>query len=128
MTPAAVVLDSSVWIEILGSGPLSKICEKERVGASLVIVPTLVFYEVYRKICSMLSEDQALAAVAAMAQHEVLDLTQDVALTAADLSLQHDLGMADSLILAHAKLKGATLVTLDNDFSGIPGVKIPRKK
>ena len=52
----------------------------------------------------MLSEEQAFAVVTAMAQHEVLDLIQDVALTAADLSLQHDLGMADSLILAHAQL------------------------
>ena len=121
------LLDSSVWIEILGSGPLSKSCLKELKSAELVVVPTLVIYEVYRKITQSASDDQALSAISNLTQHSVVELSQDVALTAADLSLQYKLGMADSFVLAHAQRANATLVTLDNDFAGTPNTLILRR-
>jgi toxin FitB len=94
---------------------------------TLSIVPTLVLYEVYRKISTSISEDQALSVVALMSQQKVMDLTRDVALGAADLSIQYKLPIADSLILAHARHENALLVTLDNDFAKIDGVKVLRK-
>lgn len=121
-----MLLDSSVWIEILGSGPLAELSKKELRTASSVVVPTVVLFEVYKKIVSSVGEDQALSAAALLSQHVLVDLTQEVALTAADLSLQHKLGMADSLVLAHAHHAGAVLVTLDNDFSELLGVKVLR--
>lgn len=128
MTARATVLDSSVWIEILGGGPLAKACEKELQASTSVLVPTLVLFEVYRKVLSLVSEDQALSAVAVLSQHEVVDLSREVALTAGDLSIAHGLAMADSFVLAHAHLANATLVTLDNDFAGLPGAKVLRKR
>ena len=74
-----------------------------------------------------MSEDQALSAIAFMSQHKVVDLTREVSLAAADLSIARKLYMADSLVLAHAQLENATLVTLDNDFVGLPNTKILRK-
>jgi toxin FitB len=123
-----LVLDSSIWVEILNRGPLAKMCTKELNNARQVYVPTLVIFEVYRKIASATSEDQALSAIAALSQHEVVDLTREVALSAADLSIQHKLAMADSLVLAHAHQTAAVLLTLDNDFSGIPGVQVLRRQ
>lgn len=121
------LLDSSVWIELLGSGPLAKSCQAELDSAKRILVPTVVLFEVYRKIASTVSEDQALSAIAWMRQKEVVDLDSEIALTAADLSLEHRLPMADSFVLAHAREAHAVLVTLDNDFHGIEGVKILRK-
>ena len=43
-----------------------------------------------------------------------------LALEAADLSLAHGLAMADSLVYATARRFGATLVTSDSDFEGLP--------
>jgi len=123
---SAVVLDSSVWIEILGSGPLSKKCETELQSSSKIIVPTVVLFEVYRKIASNHSEDLALSALTLLTRHEIMDLNQEIAVTAADLSLNHRLPMADSFVLAHAQVAEATLITLDNDFAGISGVKVLR--
>lgn len=120
------LLDSSVWIEILASGPLHKVCRRELTSSPGVVVPTLVIFEVYRKIASALSEDQALSAVAYLNRWSVVPMDQEVALTAADLSIEHRLGMADSIVLAHSIREHARLVTLDNDFAGIPGVKIIR--
>ena len=126
MTSSTKLLDSSVWIEILGSGPLLKACQKEMRAAKIIIVPTIICFEVYRKIARSTTEDKALSAIAIMTQHQVSELTQDIALSAGDISLQFRLGMADSLVLAHANKAGCTLVTLDNDFANIPGVRVLR--
>lgn len=123
----SVLFDSSAWLELLGQGPLSKFCKKELDRAETVHVPTLVLYEVYKKIHLSVSEDQALSAVSLLSQYKVIELTSEIALTAAQLSLQWKLGMADSLILAHAQSAGASLITLDNDFAGIEGVQVIRK-
>jgi toxin FitB len=122
----SVVLDSSVWIEILRTGPLSKKCLGELKGANKIFVPTLVIFEVYRKILRASSEELALSAVALLNTHSSAPLSQEVALLAGDLSLQHSLATADSLVLAHAIDLGAVLVTLDNDFADIDGVKVIR--
>jgi len=121
-----VLLDSSVWIEILNSGPKHLKCQKEFDHAERIIVPMTVIFEVYRKLASLLSEDQALSGITILLKHEIKDLTQEVALTAADLSLQHKLAMADSLILSHAKMTEALFVTMDNDFSGLEDVIVIR--
>jgi predicted nucleic acid-binding protein len=90
-------------------------------------VPTLVLMEVYRKIKSNASEDLALEAMAYLSRHEVLDMNREVALAAADLCLEHRLPMADGIVLAHAEILEDRLLTLDNDFSGIPRALILRR-
>ncbi len=60
--------------------------------------------------------------VSALRTFEHLVLTPEISLLAADLSIQYGLAVADSLVLAHARLLGVPLVTLDNDFNFIPGV------
>ena len=126
MKKRSVLFDSSIWVEILNSGPKHLKCQKEFDQAERVIVPTTVIFEVYRKLASLLSEDQALSGITLLLKHEIRDLTQEVALTAADLSLQHKLGMADSLVLSHARMSEALLVTMDNDFAGLEDVMVIR--
>lgn len=65
--------------------------------------------------------------MAALSQFEVIDLTRDIALLAADLSIHEKLAMADSVVLASARAQQATLVTLDNDFSAVSDVRVLRK-
>ncbi len=120
-----MVVDSSVFLEIIANGPLRAKCEKAISGRS-VFVPTLVLFEVYRKLKSKLTEHDALDAVASLRQFKVLELTAEVALGAGDLSLEHKLAMADSFMLAHARQIGIQLLTLDNNFADIPGVIILR--
>jgi predicted nucleic acid-binding protein len=128
MKRSSVLLDSSVWVEILSKGPLLNKCISEHKKARHIIVPTLVLFEVYRKIASSTSEDKALSAVAHMSQHDVIDLTRDIALTAADISIENKLGMADSIILASARTFSAKLVTIDNDFAQFKDVRVLRGK
>jgi len=120
-----VLLDSSAWIELLSQGPLAHRIERE-VRSVEVVVPTVVLFEVYRKVKRMSSEDRALSAVALMSSHEVVALDAEISLNAADLSIEHALAMADSVILAHACATGAQLLTLDNDFASLSQATVLR--
>ncbi|HEV2722338.1 MAG TPA: type II toxin-antitoxin system VapC family toxin [Thermoanaerobaculia bacterium] len=93
-----------------------------------VIVPTAAIYEVYKWIKRERSEDAALDAVATMKKAIVADLTEEIALIAADLSLSHGLAMADAMMLAFAKANRAELFSTDSDFEEITGVTVFPKK
>jgi predicted nucleic acid-binding protein len=61
-------------------------------------------------------------------QHgRVVDLDTSLALSAARISLESRLPMADSVILATARAHRATLWTQDEDFEGLPGVQYRRQ-
>jgi predicted nucleic acid-binding protein len=61
--------------------------------------------------------------VAIMSQGKVIDLDMDLALAAAKISVDLKLPMADSVMLATARLHGATLWTQDADFEVVQGVQ-----
>jgi len=63
-----------------------------------------------------------------MRQGQVVDLTERIALLAAELSLQEKLPMADSIILATARLHDAHIWTQDADFEGLENVTYAAKK
>lgn len=66
--------------------------------------------------------------MAAMQQGIVVDLDVRIALAAARISLDQRLPMADSVVLATARLYGAMLWTQDADFQGLPGVQYRKRK
>ena len=120
-----MVVDSSVWLEIFLEGKLKDICRKT-ITSSKPKIPSLCLFEIYKKIKTQFSEGEALEAIGSLSQFIELPLTREVSLLAADLSLEFHLAMADSIVLAHARQQGEKLVTLDNDFANIPGVKVLR--
>jgi predicted nucleic acid-binding protein len=63
-----------------------------------------------------------------MQRGTVVGLTAPLAIAASKLSLEHNLPMADNIILATAKEFNATLWTQDSDFEKISGVKYFPKK
>ena len=71
---------------------------------------------------------EGLRAVAAMQQGIVVDLDVRIALAAARISLDQKLPMADSVVLATARLYGAMLWTQDADFQGLPGVQYRKRR
>lgn len=123
-----IVLDSSGWIEFFADGPYAAEFAGRLRQPANVITPTVAIYEVYKWIKRERSEDDALAAVATMKKTNVTDLTEEVALTAADLSLAHGLAMADAMMLAFARENRADLVTTDSGFDGLAGVTVYSKK
>jgi len=72
------------------------------------------------------SEERAIEAVAALRRATVEPVDETLALEAADLSLRHDLAMADAIVYATARRHGARLVTGDADFEGLPDATVIR--
>lgn len=80
-------------------------------------------YEVFKVVHRQRGEDAAIQAVALMKQGVEVDLDGGLALFAAQLGLEHHLPMADSIILATARMHRAALWTQDRDFDGLEGVR-----
>ena len=123
-----IVLDSSAWLEFFGEGPHAREFAARLKQPSAIVTPTVALYEVYKWIKRERSEEEAIHAVATMKKTRVVDLSEEIALTAADLSLAHKLPMADAFMLATARSHDAELLTTDADFAGIQRVTVYAKK
>ena len=117
------VVDSSGWLEFLTDGPLAARYASYLEELDDVLTPTVVVFEVYKWIKRERSEEEALIAAAQIEKTRIVPLTTTVALTAADLGLEHRLAMADSIVYSTALLHQAELVTSDRDFASLPGVE-----
>lgn len=114
------LVDSSGWIEYFLDDPHAAQFEKFLLQTDSLIVPTLVLYEVYRQLIKNVDEKEALFAVTQMEKGKIVPLDQDLSLYAAEVSLKYKLGTADAVIYATALSHKAKLMTLDNDFRGLP--------
>lgn len=117
------VVDSSAWLEYLGGGPNAEAFSAAVEDIDALLVPTITIYEVFKRVSAQRGPDEALQTVALMLQGNVMELDADLAVTAADLSLEEGLPMADSIILASARSRDAVLWTQDADFEDMPGVE-----
>jgi predicted nucleic acid-binding protein len=86
-------------------------------------VPVICIYEVFKRILQQRTRTDALNAVMVMSQGRVVDLDANLAVSAAQLSLEHKMPLADSEILATARSLNATIWTQDADFESLPDVR-----
>ena len=117
------VVDSSGWLEYFADGPNADFFAPAIENTGDLVVPSISIYEVFKRVLQQREESSALQAVAVMQQGFLVDMDTHLALNAAKLSIEHDLPMADSIILATAQSHDATLWTQDSDFAEIDGVK-----
>ena len=117
------IVDSSGWLEYYSGGPNAEHFLPPLLEPSSLIVPTTTLYEVFKVILRETGENEALQAIAAMQKGTVVDLTASVAMNAAKLSKQHNLTMADSIILATAISYDCVIWTQDSDFENFQRVK-----
>jgi predicted nucleic acid-binding protein len=124
-----ILIDSYGWIEYFGEGPLANSYAAfiEKADEKGTVTPTIVVYEVYKKIKSVRGEEKALEAYAQMSRTKIVDLTSSLCLEAADISMNLDLGMADSIIVATAKVYNAQIVTSDQHLKNIERVQFISK-
>jgi len=122
------IVDSSGWLAYFADEINAKHFMAPLSSPTRLIVPAITLYEVFKVILRESSENEALQAVVAMQKGEVVDLNKALALSAARLSLEHQLPMAYSIILATAQQFKATIWTQDVDFKDISKVKYFPKK
>jgi predicted nucleic acid-binding protein len=122
------VVDSSGWLEFFAGGPNAGRFATPITASASLLVPNLSIYEVFKGILQQRGDDDALQAVAIMEQGRVVDLDRSIVLAAARIAIDHELPLADSVMLATAWSYQATLWTQDGDFEGIDHVKYFPKK
>jgi len=120
-----ILIDSYGWIEYFADGPLAEDYAAfiEEPNAEDIVTPTIVIYEVYKRIKSVSGEQKALEAYAQMSRTRIVELTGSISLEAADISITLDLGMADSIVMATAKAYNAEVLTSDEHLKNLEGVR-----
>jgi len=119
-------VDSSGWVEYLGNGPKAVSFAKYLENPETLLLPTIVVYEVYKKMLreqSMILAEKFLSTAFNFQEREII-LDASLAASAAKTSLRSNLPMADAVIYATAQAHQAELVTSDAHFTGLPGVTI----
>ena len=122
------LVDSSGWLEFFADGPNAEFFATPLKNVDELVVPTISIYEVFKSVLRQRDESAGLQAIALMKQGLVVDLTINIAMMAAKLSLEHNIPMADSIILSSGRLYQATVWTQDADFKGLEGVEYIKKR
>jgi len=122
------LVDSSGWLEYFADGKNAGFFAPAIENTKLLMVASINCYEVFKRIAQQRDENAAMQAVAVMQQGTVVDLSADLAVVAAKIALDLKLALADSVILATARLSRAMVWTQDADFAAIDGVKYVAKR
>jgi predicted nucleic acid-binding protein len=122
------LVDSSAWLEYFADGPNAGFFESPITRKSELIVPSVVIFEVCKRILQQRGEEEALRAVSALHGGTIIALSAELAVLAAGISYELKLPMADSLILATAQAHNAVIWTQDADFRDLPNVKFRPSK
>ena len=117
--------DSSAWLEYLTEDSKAAAFGHYLEAEASVVVPTVVIYEVYKQLARQRGKPLADRFLAQALHCRVVPLDEMIALAAANVSTDHRLNMADSIIYATARSCQAQLVTANTRFRGLPGVIIP---
>lgn len=122
------IVDSCGWLEYFGDGPNAGFFAPAIENSKELLIPSICIFEIFKRIYQQRGEDNALQAMAVMSKVSVIDLDDSLALTAAKISAGDNLPMADSIILATARMYRAKIWTQDADFEGLEEVKYIKAK
>ena len=117
-----ILVDSFGWIEYLAEGRLAERYEEYLGNLAEVVTPTIVLYEVYKKLRRERKEEETLLVVAQIMKTRIVPLSEEISLLAAEISLKHALPMADAIVYATAMKEACPVVTSDPHFKGLEDV------
>jgi len=109
------VVDSSGWLEYFGEGPNADFFAPAIEDVKGLVVPTLSLYEVFKRVLQQRGEGEALQAVAVMMEGRVVELTAEIALAAARLSVEMGLPIykrSSPLVVRHVAQRSAVVTPL----------------
>ncbi len=124
-----ILVDSCGWLEFLADGPLAEEYAPYFAKPEEIVTPSIVIYEVTKKVSREEGKERALFIAAQMQQTKLVPFDGRLALVAADVSLRWGLPMADAIVYATGVECGCKVVTSDHHFKELPGtIFIPLKK
>lgn len=122
------VVDSSGWLEYFSDGDNADFFAPAIEDTQNLIVPVICIYEVFKRILQQSGVNEAQQHIGDMKLGRIVELDETLSLSAAKLSTDLRLPMADSIILATTRANNATLWTQDEHFKDLDDVKYIEKK
>jgi predicted nucleic acid-binding protein len=122
------IIDSSLWLEYFAGTEAGDIVSEIIENTNELIVPTIIIYEVFKKLLFERNEDDAIFAIAHMRQGKIIDLNDELSLFAAKIGKEYKLPMADSIIYATNVNFNCVLWTQDKHFMDLASVKYFEKQ
>ncbi|MGH9698932.1 MAG: type II toxin-antitoxin system VapC family toxin [Candidatus Acidiferrales bacterium] len=119
-----LLLDSSGWLEYFTEDDNAALFAPYIEGNFLIIVPTIVLYEVHKKVLQGRGKAEAERVASQLMQRLIFPLGEDLALMAARVSVEFRLAMADAIVYATGLANQAMVITGDVDFQGLPGAMV----
>ncbi len=117
------VVDSSGWLEYFTEGGNADSFAPAIEDTENLLMPVICLYEVFKRVTQERGLSAAQTNINDMHEGQLIDLNASLALSAAQISIELKLPMADSIILATARAYNAILWTQDEHFQGLDGVK-----
>jgi predicted nucleic acid-binding protein len=110
----------------MGGGPKADAFAKYLNSTENLLLPSIVFYEVYKKLYRERTSTlaQAFVSHAYSFGDRLIPLDVPISIWAAHVSLENKLPMADAIIYATAQHHSAQLITSDAHFANLPGVTL----
>src|SRR6266849_6499604 len=106
-----VILDSSGWLEYLTTDTKADLFAPYFEGQRPILVPAIVLYEVRKVLLLRQARDVADIFISEALRRTIIPVDEEIALSAAAISLQFRLAMADALLYATSEREKAEFVT-----------------
>jgi len=123
-----IVVDTSAWIEWLIDSAIARRIGPRLPSPSDWVVPTVVQLELAKWLTREVGEERAEQVIAFTQVCHVVALDTRIALAAAEAGRVHKLATADAIVFATAQSLGASIITCDSHFKGLPGVVLIDKQ
>lgn len=117
------IVDASGWIEFFLAGANGPTFKPVIENTRELLVSSVNMYEVHRVLSRKLPVELRDMCLEVMRRAPVIELNDERAIAASQLSLKHGLAMADAAMYAIALEHKAVLWTQDPDYQGLKGVK-----
>ena len=117
------IVDASGWIEFFLAGANGPTFKPVIENTRELLVSSVNMYEVHRVLSRKLPVELREMCLEVMRRVPVIELNDERAIAASQLSLKHGLAMADAAMYAIALEHKAVLWTQDADYQGLKGVK-----
>ena len=117
------IVDSSCWLEFMEDSPIGSEVAPIIADVEHLLIPAIVLYEVFRKLAAMKGSEYAQGFIQGMLNARVVPVDAALSISAANISREYQLAMADSIIYATVVQYNAVLWTADKHFDGLPNVR-----
>lgn len=122
------IVDSSGWLEYFAEGENATFFTPAIEDLNNLLVLVICVYEVFKRILQLYGLDAAEVRMADLFKGRIIEIDASLAMSAARISVETKLPMADSVLLAAARAYHAALWTQDEHFKDIEGVHYIQRK